>query len=251
MKKRKLGFTLIEVSLFLAISGLLFFAITLGVQNSIYQQRKNDSVQSFIEFLRTAYDEVLNVQNDTENGGRSENAIYGKLIVFGENTNLVGAQAETNEIFTYTVIGSIADVEGGQTLRMLKNLEANVVEKGGDGKTLAGFANSYEPKWSAEIETTDHKRFSGMLLIARHPTSGIVNTYYNPNVVQINTALQTGTVSVLNDSNIGGYQIRDVDFCISTDPGNTSALRSDVRLKANARNSSGIELMTDEESVCK
>ena len=251
MKKSKLGFTLIEVSLFLAISGLLFFAITLGVQNSIYQQRKNDSVQSFIEFLRGAYDEVLNVQNDATTGGKSDNAIYGKLIVFGENVNLAGGQAEKNEIFTYSVVGKIGDVESGRTLKMLKDLEANVVSQTDEGKTLAGFASSYEPKWSAEVETTDKQQFKGMLLIVRHPTSGAVNTYFNNNVIQINEAIQTGTVSILSDSNIDGYQIRDVDFCINTEPGNSNALRSDIRLMANARNASGVELMTDEESLCK
>ncbi|MCR5700325.1 MAG: hypothetical protein K6G49_02765 [Candidatus Saccharibacteria bacterium] len=251
MKQGKLGFTLVEVSLFLAISGLLFFAITLGVQNSIYQQRKNDSVQSFIEFLRGVYDEVLNVQNDTENGGRSENAIYGKLVVFGENANLAGTKANQNEIFTYSVVGRIGDVEGGQTLKMLKDLGVNVVAQTGDKKTLAGFADSYEPKWSAQIETTDHQQFKGMLLIVRHPNSGAVNTYFNGNVVQINEALQTGTVSILNDSNMNGYQIKNVDFCVNSDPGNKNILRSDVRLLANAKNASGVELMTDEESVCK
>ena len=60
MRKNKLGFTLIEVSLFLAITGLLFLGVTLGVQNSIYQQRYNDAVQSFANFLGNIYDEVLN-----------------------------------------------------------------------------------------------------------------------------------------------------------------------------------------------
>ena len=69
--------------------------------------------------------------------------------------------------------------------------------------------------------------------------------------MQINEALQTGTVSILNDSNMNGYQIKNVDFCVNSDPGNKNILRSDVRLLANAKNASGVELMTDEESVCK
>ena len=53
MKKK--GFTLIEVALFLAITGMLFIGIAAGVQNSIYQQKINDSVQGFAEFLRSVY----------------------------------------------------------------------------------------------------------------------------------------------------------------------------------------------------
>ena len=61
MKRIKGGFTLIEVSLFLAITGLLFLGVTIGVQNSIFQQRYNDSVQNFVEFLRSAYSKTENV----------------------------------------------------------------------------------------------------------------------------------------------------------------------------------------------
>ena len=43
--KKKLGFTIIEVALFLALTGFLFVAIAVGVQNSIHQQRQNDAVQ--------------------------------------------------------------------------------------------------------------------------------------------------------------------------------------------------------------
>ena len=55
MKNSRRGFTLIEVALFLVVTGALFAAVTIGVQNSIYQQRQNDAVQNFAEFIRSAY----------------------------------------------------------------------------------------------------------------------------------------------------------------------------------------------------
>ena len=39
MLGKKRGFTMIEVALFLAITGALFAGVTVGVQNSIFQQR--------------------------------------------------------------------------------------------------------------------------------------------------------------------------------------------------------------------
>ena len=251
MKKGKLGFTLIEISLFLAISGLLFFGITIGVQNSIYQQRRSDSVQSFIEFLRGVYGEVLNVQNDAEDGGRSERAIYGRLVVFGEESNLAGGKANSNEIFTYSVIGDIKDMESESSLAMLKKLNANVIVQNGSSKTFAGFASSYEPKWSAQIEPTDsYQPFKGMLLIVRHPSSGVVNTYFTKSVVQVNKLLKNGSsVAIFSDS-IKYDNTKSVDFCVNSNPGSKNGLRSDVRLVANAKNASGIELLTDEESLC-
>ena len=44
MIKSKRGFTLIEVAIFLAITGALFVSVAVGVQNSVYQQRISDSV---------------------------------------------------------------------------------------------------------------------------------------------------------------------------------------------------------------
>ena len=87
MSKMRRGFTLIEVALFLAVTGLLFAGVMVGVQNSIWQQRYNDTVQNFANFLRNVYSEVSNPQS-SGNGRSEELAIYGKLISFGEINKL-------------------------------------------------------------------------------------------------------------------------------------------------------------------
>ena len=86
MKKARRGFTLIEISFFLALTGALFVGIVAGTQNSLWQQKYNDSVQSFTNFLRDAYAQVANPQGIGD--GRSDRAIYGKLIVFGQEYDL-------------------------------------------------------------------------------------------------------------------------------------------------------------------
>ncbi|MBQ1373667.1 prepilin-type N-terminal cleavage/methylation domain-containing protein [Candidatus Saccharibacteria bacterium] len=50
MIRRRRGFTLVEVSLFLAITAASFVGIVAGTQSSIFQQRYNDAVQSFVDF---------------------------------------------------------------------------------------------------------------------------------------------------------------------------------------------------------
>ena len=47
----KLGFTAIEVTLFLGITGFILISMLIGTSHSISQQRYNDSVQNFAEFL--------------------------------------------------------------------------------------------------------------------------------------------------------------------------------------------------------
>ena len=65
MKHKKNGFTLVEMSLFLAVTGLLFVGIIAGTQNTIRRQRYNDSVQNFVDFWRNIYASVSNTQNNT------------------------------------------------------------------------------------------------------------------------------------------------------------------------------------------
>ena len=48
---------------------------------------------------------------------------------------------------------------------------------------------------------------------------------------------------------LSSFGARDVDFCIN--PNDTSGgVRADVRIEKNARNSSGIEIMSDRDNAC-
>ena len=257
MSRRHSGFTLIEVSLFLAITGILFVGIAVGTQNSIFQQRFNDSVQSFAEYLRSAYSDVTNVRND--GNGRSDKAIYGKLITFGENTDLAGNEIGSGTaIFSYNVI---ADAEGGGTgdaLSILSNLGATVVVKDDEssGYKPAGFADDYKPRWSAAIQMPAgagedaKKSFVGALLIVRHPDSGTVYTYVmEGDTIQVNAAVKNQTSSIgnlLKDAlESKKFETKAVDFCVNPSGIGQGGLRRDVRLVNNARNGSGVEVIGD------
>lgn len=63
--KTRVGFTIIEVMIFLAISGLLIMGIILGSGATIARYRYNDSVQNLAELLRQQYSTVVNPQIPT------------------------------------------------------------------------------------------------------------------------------------------------------------------------------------------
>ena len=248
MKKGKLGFTLIEVAIFLAITGILFVGVTAGVQNSIYQQRTNDAVQNFVEFLRTAYAEVNDVQSSTS--GSSDKAVYGKLITFGEGHNLAGVELGEgqNEIFKYTVIGDISnDTERRDVIGALRSRSASVEFN----DEFAGIAESYTPRWAAQIEpackndnlaSCDFEPIEGMLLIVRHPISGTVTTLWSDDVVEINEARVTGLIFG-DDDRDDRFVLKQIDFCINTTGEEGVYNRMDVQIERGARNASGIELI--------
>lgn len=255
MKRRvKYGFTLVEVSLFLAVTGLLFIGIVAGVQGSLSQQRYNDSVQSFAEFLRGAYSQVMNVENvEGDGGGRTELAIYGKLIVFGESKNFQGAPNDDGATYIYTVVGGADDIESNNTMDALKEVGASVVIEEGSAYKLAGIAEQYFTRWGAAIQTINgwdggYEPFKGAVLIARNPKSGAVFTYFNENTIEINRNLKDGNLV----DKLDNFKIQDVNFCINPD-GDRKGRRRNIRIVAGARNSSGVEVIAQdgEENQCK
>ncbi len=263
MKKVHNGFTIIEVTLFLAITGLLFLGVTFGVQSSVFRQRFNDSVQNFSEFLRNIYAETMNVQN--ADSGRSKQAIFGKLVTFGEEYNFIGDKVNGEEAFVYDVVGdATSDVGGGGggILEALSHANADVIIKE-EGKVarLAGIVESYKPKWSARIQPACNaaeclKPIKATLLIVRHPRSGTVYTYVMKNsAIPVNAKMKTpATVnnilkSYLTDAN---FKPDPIDFCVNPMGEVQYGSRADVRIKGNSRNSSGIEIFNDvNDNNCK
>ncbi len=260
MYGNKKGFTLIEVALFLAVTGALFAAIMGGVQNSIFQQRINDSTQSFMEFLKTAYSETMNVQS--LGYGRSNMAIYGKLITFNEEYALDGTRFDggdnRNRIYMYDVFGDIKEDGIGapnSVIGALDNLNAHVIREEDGEKVLNGIVETYTPKWGAAIQNSDGQPFSGSLLIIRHPNSGVIYTFYSTTAIPVN-GMRLSTVEGAPDidwNSSGFYSGSNIDFCINPTPESSYPNRPNVRIVAGSRSGSGIELVpeSDQEYACE
>ena len=256
MKRVRRGFTLVEVSLFLAITAAIFVSIAVGTQNSIFQQRYNDAVQNFAEFLRSTYSQVSNVQS--EGTGRTGLAIYGKLIVFGVNE-----EENKNEITSYNVIGKIGDESsGGDVLTRLAGLNANVIIQDGSDFKPVGWVENYTPRWASQIQTgatwedDGYEIFQGMLLIVRHPSSGTIYTFVDKSgtidvdeMIEQSEALgaEKNYLKPLLEPATRGFEKDDVVFCVNPNGAERSSLRRGIRITAGARNASGVEILSDGE----
>ncbi len=271
MVKRK-GFTFIEISLFLAVTGALFIGIALGVSNSIFQQEYNDATQNFFEFLRSAYSKVSNPQS--VGAGNSDYAIYGKLIVFGEDVDLLGETIPFKEqqIFSYDVIGGAAVGPSGDIKTLLKQLKINVAFLEKDGNLIRGVELSspekYTPRWEVGIENANGTEIKKSILIVRHPRSGTVNTLVYDGVIEANKIVRDAkndaagcigqlsctSVEELLTSVIDSFNISEMDFCINPSGlGSSGAIpRRDIRILKNARNASSVQILEleGENSIC-
>ena len=270
MNKRK-GFTLIEVLLFLAVTAALFIGIAWGMRSSLFQQQYNDSVQSFLEFMRSIYSKVSNPQSTGT--GNTNKAIYGKLVVFGEGTDLEGNEIKDGfPVFVYDVVGdalSASEIGSGDVKSRLMRVNANVVkiEKNTSGLITDAklmFLEKYDPRWQTVIEDTERNVFKGSIMVVRHPTSGVINTLVLDNnnsddVVEANrdynkakqdgfrdiTALENILKQYLGDNGDNSFQTKEVNFCVNPYGYNGSGvmLRQNIRILSNARNASSVELI--------
>lgn len=214
MRKSRLGFTIIEVSLFLAISGLLFVGIAAGTGLNVARQRYNNAVEDYTEFLRRLYSQTEDVQNGREGSldsrvtnctvagsaikaldsrhtseeGRTNCAIYGKIAIFNERLK-DGDVANTDKIMVYDIIGDVIDNDhplpntAKDQLSALLAIHAEFIayEKDDAGYCKlapAGGFYSYTPDWSSHIETTEKNEYwSGAVMIFRSPIDGTIHTY--------------------------------------------------------------------------
>ena len=313
MKKRN-GFTIIEVVLFLAVSALMFVGLVANTHSNISGQRYSASVQDFAVFLRRVYNEVEDTQiydrNTLESkhtyctvdagasvsvgrsmaslsgdnrfaAGRTECAVYGKLVVFGES--------DTPAIHVYDVIGDAVDAKHplGDTsseLNSYKSVHMGVLmfDDLSSPKQLRTSSYSYSLEWGAWVENSNSPSYSGgnafigALLIVRSPLSGTVHTFFrnaNSNEVDISGFLETPALSsslstanyamiynsVMNsrgsiakfNNTLASFAENEINFCInSEDRGRMK--RRNVRLTEKASSSADIILVAQdgEENEC-
>lgn len=229
-KTLKKGFTIIEVSLFLALTGLITVALISGVSSNINSKRYTDSVQDFAEYLRNMYSAATYIR--ANNGTSSNDAVYGKLLVFGTGTG----EEQQQQVISYDIIGK-ANIDLGteQKSDFKKALQDA-------GLKVSGSGSVYSTKWQARIQTADSSAqpFTGSILIARSPSDNAIHTLYN-------TSNAFTPQIQLND----GWKIPDnatrvINFCIDSDDLGIGAKRRNVRIDSDIHNGSGIQLISSE-----
>lgn len=172
------GFTIIEVVLFLAITGMLVTGILAGAGYSIDMQRYRDGAVSLQTALQKQYSEVLNVSNGTRatakcgtvNRGQSECVILGRYVTLSKQTSDGQTAGQlTSENIVASVVSSGLDEVG--------DLEAL--------RTQYTYSLDPESRTSTDMEWQTTPSVSGSpgtdllmtMVILRSPSSGLVYTF--------------------------------------------------------------------------
>lgn len=256
-QKSKKGFTIIEVMLVLAITGLMLIGVLGSTYISINSQRYNDSLRNFAEYMRSIYAEVLSPSSITEDpdaaiGNSSDYAILGKVLVFGVNGG--------DTVYSATLVGS-ANIQNRSDDDFLANI-TNVDENNTSvfcGNLAAGqpsSVQSYTPLWEAglaqanDVPTGAHyaDQFEGTMIIARTPTSATVHTAFAPgkiydfsgsNCTAANASFQNDLTTQHNGFDTFYRMDEPVGICVTSE---SIRVHREVRIAADGRNESAVWL---------
>lgn len=240
------GFTIIEVSIFLAMTALIFVGMIVGVNTALRQNHYDEDVRGISEFIQGVYSKVTSVENDYS--GTSNKAIYGKLITFGESLDLSLANNTEKDVFIYDIVGDISNTNVGGTKAALEQLNADVIVKKGATTEYAGIADFYRSRWGTKLKATKEKGggdLKGAIMIVRSPSSGTIFTYVSAtSTVEVNLNRKDKKTKSLTPEVLAKFYLSGYDICVENDMGVYGGKMKDVRISNGARSASGVNIMS-------
>lgn len=240
------GFTLIEVILFLAITGLMLTGVLIGVSGVVNTQRYDETVESVFDYMQGQYNLVDNVRNNRPANldcsstqpavqnmsannprGTTECTIVGRLLA---STN--GRDITSSPVYAREPVATVTATNETDLLNALgiAKLDASLNQD----------EEEYAVPWQAQIYTNPllpsaSNEFA--ILILRLPTNGLTRTYVADSV--------PGTLSTMWDP----PSASDINLCINQQGLTTNPARG-VRVVQGASNSNGVRLISPGDGVC-
>lgn len=231
------GFTVIEVMLFLAISGLMILGMLTGISGGINRQRYDDAVHSLQDYMQGQYNLVDNVRN---NRGASSIAGCDGSSRGTSDCTVVGRVITTNDGRSFTSEPVIAT---SSTLDTMHG-EAALLDSLGLTPSPSGMAtdvDDYLMAWSTQIYTDPSAKGTSntvRILIVRMPTSGVIRTYF-----------QTTITTNLSDIWNAGASPAQLTLCVEPD-GLVASPPTGTRILRDAVNANSVQFITAGAGVC-
>ncbi|HEU5121800.1 MAG TPA: prepilin-type N-terminal cleavage/methylation domain-containing protein [Candidatus Saccharimonadales bacterium] len=242
-KQTQSGFTIIEVMLFLAVTGLLAVGILVGSGVAIGQQRYRDSVNSLKSFIQEQYSEVTNVINTRGSNwsctaagevvedsgqprGTGECVLLGRLITVDDT----GTTLTAANVVGYRIPG--AATASSDLLEMKNNYRLGISPIDQETTEVAWGAQIVKP--GAGVTPA-----SMSILIIRSPLSGSLFTFTQDSI-------QSNLNNMIDEANLKNAK----DLCVNADAGTFVGRRMEVRIDPYAASQSAVRIPVESESVC-
>ena len=180
MKQRESGFTIIETTLVLAITGLIVGVILVGIGNALNQQRYTDAVNQAVDFIRGQYTVGANTMNNrptsescSSGGIRSDTTAMPRgasdCLLVGTIMRTVGTDGKTVEVYQVVALSDPDESMMGDADTAI--LTAADLSQG-------NLLQTYHTEWDTRFlnpDPVEPAQFT--IMVVRTPVSGTMRTY--------------------------------------------------------------------------
>lgn len=266
-KSKQSGFTIIEVMLFLGITGVLITAIMMGASSGINSQRYRDAVEQLRNTIQGQYDKAYSLTNDnmSEAGGSENpcaayatetshkyrgttNCLYvGRIIEVLSDATKKTSSLRMSPLIARPSSGNLPSVFGGADTTVVSATGGSNVDpvRGYDvfrHSQNQQLVETQQVDWDLGLvvpgNSNQMQRLS--ILILRSPVNGALSTHVLPGELTEDRAADLSPVIRAADSQ------REVKLCVADLMGDIEpAKRMAVIVRAGAAGPGGVESMGD------
>ena len=229
---RSSGFTIVETSLVLAVTGLLVAMILTGIGSSLNHERYTDAVNQSLDFFRGQYAETANVSNDRPADESCDasgiSALAGGMPRGASNCLLVGSIIRSSDGQTVTVNQVIARYDPSNDINITSKTDAQILAA--SSLQQGNQTSTYTVEWGSTLlapGTKDPAKFS--IMVVRVPVSGTVETYASTSdTIQLSSLITTPQSDVkfcLDQQGFLGVGSQPMGILIQNGAANTSGVQ--------------------------
>lgn len=224
MKRRENGFTIVELSLVLAITGLVAALVLTNISSGLNQQRYTDAVNQTTDFFRGQYTQTINTQNDRSTPEGCSGAVGASdCLLLGRIVRIAGDVATVYPVIAHR---DISDDLGVDALTDTQILGSSQLQPGSIP------LDTYTVDWGAQLVLPDSSDTFTMMVV-RTPVSGAIRTY---------TSLSdTTTISQLLDPSVSPQS--DRKLCVDAAGFNVGTQSMGINITKDAANTTGVQII--------
>ncbi len=191
------GFTIIELLLFLGITGLMFVGLMAGVSTNINQQRYRDSVNTFASLVQQQYSAVINTRNDRDGSWHCDASVVSQDAIHGQARGttdcvVLGRYIRTTDNGSKVETGDVVGTEPS----LLTTLQSDQAALTAYVPKVSGFGQEIvNPEWGAVLRDTNKQAANFSILILRSPLSGLLRVF------AMNSPLPSQLTDMINKTN--------------------------------------------------
>lgn len=233
-RRQQTGFTVIEVVLVIAISGLIAMGVLSNSSRQVNIQNYRDGVESFRDFLAGQFEDLDAVKNNEAGGcapGSTDIRGAGDCFYSGKYISITPMPDDETRLVARPIQTKVdEDTDEISNVTVTDDTDENV--------------QSTKIDWGLQARTKAGLEMSRYLTIFRSPVTGRVSSYVTQgDVSSTDTRLKNVVTGVANGNAVYNPEPEDIIICLADPTNDTPGQWMAVRITKGAVDASGITTM--------